>query len=84
MIQQLMIETQHLIPEGYIYFSKYRKVINKRSAIVVCLTMTRDSGLFNTLVIASLDIMKVIFDQITWWKVFRIYKHLKICEYTYS
>jgi len=24
------------IPEGYIYFSKYRKVINKRSAIVVC------------------------------------------------
>jgi len=25
-----------IIPEGYIYFSKYRKVINKRSAIVVC------------------------------------------------
>ena len=26
----------YFIPEGYIYFSKYRKVINKRSAIVVC------------------------------------------------
>ena len=55
----------NFIPEGYIYFSKYRKVINKRSAIVVCQTLARDSGLFNTLVIASLDIMKVIFDQIT-------------------
>jgi len=50
-----------IIPEGYIYFSKYRKVINKRSAIGVCYTPTWDSGLFITLVIASLYIMKVIF-----------------------
>ena len=49
-----------IIPEGYIYLSKYRKMINKRSAIV-CKTLTRDSGLFIALVIASLDIMKVIF-----------------------
>ncbi len=32
----LVLDNDLLIPEGNIYFSKYRKVINKRSAIVVC------------------------------------------------